>query len=74
MSYSPGGGSALAPASTAPVIAAAEVPIPAPVPSLDDLYLAVPRRSADEGYDSDDDSVPSLRIVYNSSDDDCDDM
>ena len=42
--------------------------IPDADPSLDNVYAAVPRRSVDEGYDSDGDTMPSLVTVEDSSD------
>ncbi|KAI1788244.1 hypothetical protein LXA43DRAFT_1097463 [Ganoderma leucocontextum] len=61
------GGSAGAPADTASSHTPAE-----PVHSLDDIYSAVRRRTVDEGYDSDEDTMPSLHSVLGSSDDDDD--
>ena len=41
--------------------------IPKPPASLDDVYTAVPHHSVDEGYDSDDETMPTLMTVENSS-------
>ncbi|PIL35260.1 hypothetical protein GSI_01985 [Ganoderma sinense ZZ0214-1] len=43
--------------------------VPTPLPTLDEIYGTVPRRGVDEGYDSDEDTIPSLRTVGDSSDD-----
>ena len=45
-------------------------PVPAPAVSLDEVYSAVPRRSANETCDSDSETLPSLCTVYGSSDGD----
>nr|VWO97483.1 Mixed-linked glucanase [Ganoderma boninense] len=47
-----------------------ESDVPAPGPAFDDIYRTVPRRRADEGYGSDDETIPSLATVDNSSDED----
>ena len=45
-----------------------DVRLPEADASLDTIYAAVPRRSADEGYDSDEDTMPTLMTVEGSSD------
>lgn len=42
--------------------------VPAPDPSLDDIYRTVPCRTADEGDESDGETLPSLVTVVDSSD------